>query len=126
MEVKDRGSTGSKGLHVHCGVIDMDYRGEIFICIKNDNPYPVKFTTKEATGLHTHKEVQQVNIGSSTAYQVAEVEIIDYLVYSTDKAIAQMIPIIQPEIESRELTKDEWKEVCNTERGEGKLGSSGK
>lgn len=33
----DRGSTGSKGMHVHCGVVDNGYRGEIFICIKNDN-----------------------------------------------------------------------------------------
>ena len=43
----DRGSTGSKGIHTHCGVVDNGYRGEIFICLCNDNPMtPVLFTSK--------------------------------------------------------------------------------
>ena len=44
--VKERGSTGSKGLAVRCGVIDSGYRGEWFIGIVNvgneDVYYPVK------------------------------------------------------------------------------------
>ena len=42
----DRGSTGSRGIHTHCGIIDNGYRGEIFICLCNDNDYPVKFTNQ--------------------------------------------------------------------------------
>ena len=40
----DRGSTGSKGLHVHCGVVDNDYRGEIIVALKNTSfdSYEVK------------------------------------------------------------------------------------
>ena len=34
IKADDRGSTGSKGIHIHCGVIDNNYRGELFICLK--------------------------------------------------------------------------------------------
>ena len=49
-----------------------------------------------------------------------------YLVYSPDKAIAQLIPVAQPKTNSLEVSAEEWEELKNTERGEGKLGSSGK
>lgn len=119
--VFDRGSTGSKGLHVHCGVIDNDYRGEIFICIKNDNPYPVKFTDSEAPGLCTHKETKWIN-----DFQIVHVIVTDYLVYPKSKAIAQIIPVAQPLVESKEINDDEFLAASKTQRGEGKLGSSGK
>lgn len=122
----DRGSTGSKGIHIHCGVVDNNYRGEIFICLNNDNNYPIKFTNKEAAGWHTHKERQQQQVGDSLALCWKEVDIIDYFVYSADKAIAQLVLIPQPIISSYELTTDEWEKVKDTDRGEGKLGSSGK
>src|SRR5574344_1600375 len=109
----DRGSTGSKGLHVHCGVVDNDYRGEIFICIKNDNKYPVIITRDEEPGMH-HTEDEDSLFYSS------------YLVYSPDKAIAQLIPVVQPKMTCLEATAEEWEELKNTARGEGKLGSSGK
>ena len=109
----DRGSTGSKGLHVHCGVVDNDYRGEIFICIKNDNKYPVVITRNEEPGMHHTGE------GDQPFYST-------YLVYSPDKAIAQLIPVAQPKTNSLEVSAEEWEELKNTERGEGKLGSSGK
>lgn len=122
----DRGSTGSKDLHLHCGVVDNNYRGELFICIHNDNNYPVKFTNDEEPGLHTHKEKVHSTIGESSAYTLVEVEVIDYLVYPTSKAIAQIIPILQPKVDSRELSDAEWEIYKNTDRGDGKLGSSGK
>ena len=49
-----------------------------------------------------------------------------YFVYNTEKAIAQVMLIPQPEVDSCELTVDEWNIAKNTDRGEGKLGSSGK
>ena len=98
----DRGSTGSKGLHVHCGVCDKDYRGEVFICIKNDNPYAVKFSSVETPGFRKHKDsitVEEIIAGSNAhVLKMKEVEVIDYLVYPTSKGIAQLIPVEMPEI----------------------------
>lgn len=131
LAVWDRGSTGSKGLHVHCGVVDNDYRGEIFVCIKNDNSYPVKFTDDEEPGVHSHKETITTGPEPHNGVQLSvaiikEVDVIDYFVYPTSKAIAQLIPMVQPFISDGEATEEEWEALRNTKRGEGKLGSSGK
>ena len=127
----DRGSTGSKGIHIHCGVVDNNYRGEIFICLNNDHSYPIKFTDKEAAGLHTHTEqittspLPKNGITLSVA-QIQQVEVVDYLVYPISKAIAQLVLIPQPVVNSYEIKADEWEQVKDTDRGDGKLGSSGK
>lgn len=112
LAVWDRGSTGSKGLHVHCGVVDNDYRGEIFICIKNDNPYPVKFTDDEKPGIHSHTETITTGPEPHNGIQLSiaitkEVDIIDYLVYPCSKAIAQLIPMFQPIVSDNEATEEE-------------------
>lgn len=120
----DRGSTGSKGLHVHCGVVDTGYRDEIFICIKNDNPYDVKFSTSEEPGLHTFTQDGIMNNGELNITK--DINIQRYLVYPTSKAIAQLIPIKKPKVKSKEVNKKKWEKLCHTERGTGKLGSSGK
>ncbi len=104
----DRGSTGSKGIHLHCGVVDNGYRGEIFICIKNDNDYPAYFND-------TFKD--NVDYGENGIF------------YPTTKAIAQLIPVAQPTVESREVSDAQWGKIQfmhPTEREEGKLGSTGK
>lgn len=106
----DRGSTGSRGIHTHCGVVDNGYRGEIFICLCNDNDkLPILFTSK--------------------ATKIEEKTIAPYgtvLVYPTSKGIAQLIPMEQPKIKSQEASDELWELLCNTERGDGKLGASGK
>lgn len=126
----DRGSTGSKGIHIHCGVVDNNYRGEIFICLNNDHSYPIKFTDKEAPGIHSHTEqitTSPTKNGVTLAIaQIQSIEVIDYLVYPTSKAIAQLVLIPQPKVDSYEMKDDEWERVKDTDRGEGKLGSSGK
>lgn len=78
--IKERGSTGSKGLAVRCGVIDSGYRGEWFVGI--------------------------VNVGNEDIY------------YPAKKAIAQVVFV--------KYESPEWKEgdLSESERGEGKLGSS--
>lgn len=132
--VKDRGSTGSKGIHVHCGVVDSGYRGELFVCLHNTNSYPVKFTNDEEPGLYTHQENFIVTpepdaFGAVHAVcQTKTVEITDYMVYPTSKGIAQIIPIPAPEVDSYEATDSAWENYFahNSERGEGKLGASGK
>ena len=110
----DRGSTGSKGLHLHCGVVDNNYRGEIFICICNDNDYPVTFT----------KSVDKYK-KNETKYAVS-----DEAYYPLSKAIAQLIPVQIPNITSVEVSDEDWDKLMRAEegneRGDGKLGSSGK
>lgn len=102
----DRGSTGSKGMHVHCGVVDNGYRGEIFICIKNDNDYPIIVT--RSVDKPYFEDLPKI------------------FYYPANKAIAQLIPVAQPVVKSSQCNAEEWELLCNTERGKGKLGSSGK
>ena len=101
---KDRGSTGSIGLHTYCGVIDAGYRGEIFIAIHNSNEYPVYFTDK-----------------LNKAYVTD-----DALFYPKTKAIAQLILVKDIKAESVEVDEATFAALCNTKRGTGALGSSGK
>ena len=100
----DRGSTGSRGLHIHCGICDQGYRGEIFVCICNDNDFPVHFSSSAASiSMKDH-----------------------VLEYPTTKAIAQLIPMPLLSVESAEAG-EEWEELCHdSERGSTKLGASGK
>ena len=100
----DRGSTGSRGLHIHCGICDQGYRGEIFVCICNDNDFPVHFSSSAASiSMKDH-----------------------VLEYPTTKAIAQLIPMPLLPVESAEAG-EEWEELCHdSERGSTKLGASGK
>ena len=100
----DRGSTGSRGLHIHCGICDQGYRGEIFICICNDNDFPIHFSSSAASiSMKDH-----------------------VLEYPTTKAIAQLSPMPLLPVESAEAD-EEWKELCHdSERGSTKLGASGK
>ena len=79
--VKERGSTGSKGLAIRCGVIDSGYRGEWFIAVES--------------------LIKDVN-------------------YPINKAIAQVIFTRAFDVDWIEEELDE------SDRGEGKLGSSGK
>ena len=80
--LKERGSSGSKGLAVRCGVIDSGYRGEWFVCINNTTDHVVN--------------------------------------YPVEKAIAQAVFV---KAENVVFIEDEF---SSSERGEGKLGSSGK
>lgn len=114
----DRGSTGSKGIHTHCGVIDNGYRGEIFICLCNDNDYPVIFTRQIIKPILKEHEFWFDHNGKE---QVGKV-----YYYPLSKAIAQIIPIEQPHVLTTEVNDEVWAQLCNTERGDGKLGASGK
>ena len=114
----DRGSTGSRGIHTHCGIIDNGYRGEIFICLCNDNPYPVKFTNKVINPSFAENDFYFDADGKECCGEI--------YYYPVSKAIAQIIPIPQPEVTSCEVNAAAWEELCNTERGAGKLGDSGK
>ena len=114
----DRGSTGSRGIHTHCGIIDNGYRGEIFICLCNDNEYPVMFTSDE---IMPHIDEQAFYLDPDSNLKRGKI-----LYYPVSKAIAQIVPIPQPFAESIEADDDTWASIPKTLRGDGKLGDSGK
>lgn len=101
--LKERGSTGSKGIAQRCGVIDSGYRGEWFVPITNT-------TDKE---LVISKEATEVEENS------------DVIRYPYSKAICQAIVLPSPIVRIQTITNDEFNKF-DSKRGDGKLGSSGK
>ncbi len=102
IEICERGSTGSKGIARRCGIIDASYRGEWFICLQNTTDRPICFT----------KEPDAISDAAKD---------LDITVYPLTKAIAQAIVRKVEDVEMIYCA-----ELSQTERGAGKLGSSGK
>ena len=102
----NRGSNGSKGLLQACGVIDSSYRGEWFVAVTNTN---------------------------SVDWYIAKQEYVDSIsddvmkksTYPYEKAICQFVMLPVPDIKIVEVNMEEIKNELSN-RGDGKLGSSGK
>ncbi len=108
--VRDRGSSGSRGITTHCGICDKGYRGEVFVALCNSNTYPILFTSAV-----TEPQMKRTWYGRK------------YLAYPISKGIAQAIPVVMPNVIDYEINSLQWEQVKNnSERGEGKLGESGK
>lgn len=105
--VKERGSTGSKGIGQRCGVIDSGYRGLWFIPVTNHND----------VNLIIRKE--ECNTSSDDVFGTP------YIEYPYEKAIAQVVMVEVPKLSIEEVTKESILEITS-ERGEGSLGSSNK
>ena len=105
--IKERGSTGSKGLAARAGVMDSGYRGEYFIPITNVNDKPLRIIKKEAFEA------------------LSEAEKATFIAYPYEKACAQAVLLQKPEVECEELSWEELKAIPSL-RSEGRLGSSGK
>lgn len=105
--LKERGSTGSKGIAQRCGVIDSGYRNEWFVPITNTTD-KILFITKE----YCADKLIKAFSGHC-------------IVYPYEKAICQAIVVPVPELDIEEYTYDEIKAIPS-ERGNGALGSSGK
>ena len=103
--LKERGSTGSKGMGERAGVVDADYRGEWFACISNHNNVPIV--------------IAKENIELPLLYKNA-------IVYPYKKAICQALLVPVPKFTEYEITYDDLKNNFVTERGDGCLGSSRK
>ena len=103
MILKERGSTGSRGIALRCGVVDSSYRGEIFVCLTNTNDKPLVITKEQDTSALEE----------------------DYIVYPYKKAIAQAVMLEIPNLRVKEGSIEDL-EKNQTKRGSGKLGSSGK
>jgi dUTP pyrophosphatase len=106
--LKERGSTGSKGIALRAGVIDSGYRNEWFVGLTN--------TTKDMLYISKLNEDEFNN-----TYRLMP----NGIIYPYSKAIAQALLIPVPKASVEEITYDELKEI-ESERGMGKLGSSSK
>ena len=102
--LKERGSTGTKGIGQRCGVVDSGYRGQWFCPITNHNDVPLIITKSE----------EVCDIATDLA-----------IVYPYTKAIAQCMMIVVPKLTIEEITYEELL-THESERGTGCLGSSKK
>lgn len=100
--VRERGSTGTKGMSVRAGVIDSGYRGEIFIPINNTSDRTIVISKLDF---------------------VSDVE--DTIVHPYEKAIAQLLLLPVPNVDVKEISYDDLKKIPS-KRGQGALGNSGK
>ena len=146
IRLRDRGSNGSKGIHVNAGTIDSGFRGQWFVAWCNTNSIPVilsKLTFDEL--LKKYKQTdedgdlaipenpnKEIGIGefgftSNSIYlswdgKIHEDEVI---IYPYSKAIAQAEVCEVPVMNQYEITYEELKSIPS-KRGTGMLGSSGK
>lgn len=104
--LKERGSTGTKGIAQRCGVIDSGYRNEWFVPISNTTNKKIAIVKKDADYIFMRNTS-------------------GYTIYPYEKAIAQALVVPVPKVNIEELTYDELKEITS-DRGMGALGSSGK
>lgn len=104
--LKERGSTGTKGIGQRSGIIDSGYRNEWFVPLTNHNNKPLVITKETSeSALESLKE--------------------DYIVYPYSKAICQAIMVEVPKLKTKEITYEELL-TYKSERGTGCLGSSNK
>lgn len=109
IQIQERGSTGSKGIKYSAGVIDSSYRGEWFLAVTNTNNIPVIISKFNLDNLPALKKM--INEAC--------------IVYPYDKALFQGVVHKVEDIKVEETDVIELKN-CQTNRGDGKLGSSNK
>ena len=108
--LRERGSTGSKGIALRCGVVDGGYRGEWFVCLTNTTN-KVMFISKLS-----EKETYDKYYGDVMPLS---------FIYPYSKAIAQALVIPVPKVKVEELSYEGLQSITS-KRGLGALGSSGK
>jgi hypothetical protein len=108
----ERGSTSKWGMSVLAGVIDSGYRGEWFV-----NIVPTKFdvviSKTYAFPVVDGKKKAVLDRHNGVAY------------YPYEQAIAQATLDLVPDVRVKEITLEQL-QLIPSQRGEGKLGASGK
>ena len=107
--LKERGSTGTKGMAQRCGIIDSGYRSEWFVPITN--------TTDDYIIIAKSDDTSTDVFGSILMKKIIR--------YPYEKAICQALVIPVPTVDVEEYTYDELLAIPSS-RGTGALGSSGK
>lgn len=103
--LKERGSTGTKGIGQRAGVIDSGYRGEWLVPVTNHNEVPLVICKASALENNTFAA--------------------NSIIYPYEKAISQCILVEVPKMVTTEISYEELLKF-ESERGTGRLGSSGK
>lgn len=119
--LRERGSTGSKGIALRCGVIDSGYRNEWFVGLTNttDRHMVISKLNKFETAMLMFEQ-------DKNSLMLSEEDIDKFmLIYPYTKAIAQALVIPVPEVEVETMSYEDLKAI-QSERGLGALGSSGK
>lgn len=107
IQLNERGSTGTKSMGQRCGVIDSGYRDAWMIPITN------------------HNERDIVILKNDKYFELPQKAHTDSIIYPYEKAISQALLLPVPLTEIEEISYDELK-MIPSERGTGRLGSSGK
>ncbi len=111
IQIQERGSSGSKGIKYSAGVIDSSYRGEWFLAASNVNYKPV---------IILKKNIDDFDFLSKKIIEEG------YIIYPYSKALFQgVVHSVHNEFTTSEISFDELKKI-SSDRGDGKLGSSGK
>ena len=103
IKIRERGSTGTKGFAIRSGVVDPSFRGEIFVAMNNTSSKPFEIT----------KGVDEVE------------DTPEFIRWPMNKAIAQAVVEINPNINTKEITYEELQKI-ESKRGTGMLDSTGK
>jgi len=123
--LEERGSTGSKGIKRSAGVIDSNYRGEWFVALTNANEKTLIISvnpekTKQYL-LNVRAKKAKQKFGDKFDFERWLNRY--YIIYPANKAIAQALFVFTPHVDPSEVS---YEELSKTDRGGGKLGSSGK
>lgn len=126
--LKERGSTGTKGIGQRCGVIDSGFRGEWQVPITNHNTRPILIAKKQWLEKQPDKNDIRFRwmideVCNTTNSSVREEDL--YIIYPYEKAITQCIMVEVPKLKVKEVTLEEIMSI-ESERGTGMLGSSNK
>ena len=117
--LKERGSTGTKGIAQRCGVIDSGYRNEWFAPITNTTDKWLVICKETMTEEKLKDAVWQMREKYRKVFHF------EIQCYPYEKAICQALVVPVPQTEVEEITFDELQAITS-ERGNGALGSSGK
>lgn len=107
--LKERGSTGTKGMAQRCGIIDSGYRSEWFVPITNTTDDYIIIAKSDDTSTDVFGSIPMKKI----------------IRYPYEKAICQALVIPVPTVDVEEYTYEELLAIPSN-RGTGALGSSGK
>lgn len=111
--LKERGSTGSKGMAVRAGIIDSGFRGYWFVAINNTTNRPIVISKDEKPSLAKI-------FGAIYPYSY------EPIIYPYTKAICQALIEENPKTIVTTTTNYEKLQEINSERGTSQLGQSGK
>ena len=123
--LKERGSTGTKGIGQRCGVIDSGFRGEWQVPLTNHNNVPLFIAKSGKLRMDGETILIESEFGNIVRDLVRYIEIKDFIIYPYEKAITQCIMVEVPKLKVKEVTLEEIMSI-ESERGTGMLGSSNK